>query len=202
MQIFGEAFEKRAQECGCSAYRGCEHRGDGGNRRGELIRMTKERRARAASEARQRVRTKRVVTARGLERGEIGVKVGDGFDAAEIIFQGKVLVGGVRVFVWKAEADEHAGNFEGVMHLRDEGNGAAFTNENGFFAKAFFERALGDLEDRRMERGDPRFAGAEDIEFALYGFRQEFANVFFYEFGDGVRILAGYEARGKFCVSF
>ena len=46
--------------------------------------------------------------------------MGDGFDAAEIIFQSEMLVGGMRVFVGKTETDEHAGNFEGVMHLRDE----------------------------------------------------------------------------------
>src|SRR5580704_5044723 len=155
----------------------------------------------AARETLQGVRTKRVATAPELERGEIGVKVGDGFDAAEIIFQGEMLVGGVRVFVGQPEADEHARNFEGVMHLRDERNGATFANKNGFFTETFFERALRDFEDRRMERSYPRFAGAENIEFALYGFRQEFADVLFNESGDGLRILIGNEARGKFGVS-
>jgi hypothetical protein len=34
-----------------------------------------------------------------LKGGEIAVQMGDGFDAAEIIFQGEMLVGSVRVFV-------------------------------------------------------------------------------------------------------
>ena len=97
--------------------------------------MTKQTRAGAANKASQGVRTKRFVTARGLEGGEIGVEMGDGFDAAEIVFEGEMFVGSVRVFVGQTEADEHAGNFESVMHLRDEGNGAAFTNENGFFER-------------------------------------------------------------------
>ena len=34
-----------------------------------------------------------------LKGGEIAVEMSDGFDAAEIIFQGEMLVGSVRVFV-------------------------------------------------------------------------------------------------------
>jgi hypothetical protein len=34
-----------------------------------------------------------------LQRGEVGVEVGYGFDAAEIVFQGEMLVRGVGVFV-------------------------------------------------------------------------------------------------------
>ena len=136
-----------------------------------------------------------------LGGGQVSVEVSDGFDAAEIIFQGDVFVGSVGVFIRQTKTDEHAGDFERVVHLRDEGDGAAFSNENGFFTETFFESALGDFEDRRVERGDPGLACAENIEFALYGFGQEFANVFFDEPGDRLRILAGNEARGKFCVS-
>ncbi len=38
-----------------------------------------------------------------LEGGEVLVEVGYGFDAAEIVFQGEVLVGGVGVFVGETE---------------------------------------------------------------------------------------------------
>ena len=34
-----------------------------------------------------------------LQGGEIGVEVSDGFDAAEVVFEGNVLIGGVRVLV-------------------------------------------------------------------------------------------------------
>jgi hypothetical protein len=45
-------------------------------------------------------RTKNTFGGTSLQRGEVGVEVGYGFDTAEIIFQGKMLVGGVGVFVW------------------------------------------------------------------------------------------------------
>ena len=47
-----------------------------------------------------------------LEIAEVGVEVGDGFDAAEVIFEGEVLVGGVGVFVGETEADEDAGDLD------------------------------------------------------------------------------------------
>ena len=80
-----------------------------------------------------------------LESGQVGVEVGYGFDAAEIIFQGQMFVGGVGVFVRQAEADQDAGHLEGVVHLGDEGNRAAFADEYGPLAEAFFQRALGCL---------------------------------------------------------
>jgi len=39
------------------------------------------------------------------ERGQVGVKMSDGLDAAEIILQGDVLVGSVGVFVRQTEAN-------------------------------------------------------------------------------------------------
>src|SRR5580693_1179153 len=113
-----------------------------------------------------------------------------------------MLVGSVRVFVRQAEADKHAGYFESVMHLRDERDGAAFANKDGFFSEAFFERALGDLKDGRMEGRYPRFTGAEHFEFALYGLRQEFPNVLFDELRGRVGILLGNQTSGKFREGF
>src|SRR5580704_4805711 len=95
----------------------------------------------------------------------------DGFDAAEIIFESEMFVGRVRVFVWEAEADEHAGNLERVMHLRDKGDRASFANESCFFPEAFFEGGLSDFENGRVKRRYPGLAGAEHFEFALYGLR-------------------------------
>ena len=160
MQIFGEAVEKNAQECGFGAFAGFEPCGDDGHERTEPIRMPKERRAEAANKARQRVRTKRFVTARGLECGEIGVKMGDGFDAAEIVFEGEMFVGSVRVFVGQTEADEHAGNFESVMHLRNEGYRATLTDEDRFSAEAFFQSGLRLQENRGLIGCHPRFSHA------------------------------------------
>src|SRR5580704_1894155 len=126
----------------------------------------------------------------------------DGFDAAEIIFESEMFVGSVRVFVGEAETDEHAGDFKGVMHLRNEGDRAAFANEGCFFSEAFFEGGLSDLKNGRVERSYPGFAGAEYFEFAFNGLGQKFANVFLYEFCDNVRILVGNEPRGEFCIGF
>ena len=45
-----------------------------------------------------------------LESRQIGVEVSDGFDAAEIIFEGDVFVGSVRIFIGQTETEKHAGN--------------------------------------------------------------------------------------------
>src|SRR5712692_10796141 len=132
-----------------------------------------------------------------LEGGQIGVEVGDGFDAAEIILKGDVLVRGVSIFVGEAEAEQNTGNLEGVMHLRDERNRAAFANENGFFAEAFFQGGLGFQENRGMIRSNTEFSGAQDFKFAMNGFRQQLSNVLLDKPGDFVRILMGNEPSGE-----
>ena len=134
----------------------------------------------------------------GLERGKAGIKVSDSLDSPEIIFESYVFVGSVRVFVGQAETQEYAGNFERVMHLRDERDGAAFANEHGFFSEAFLESALSNFKDWRVERGDPRFTSAEQVKLEFDGLWQKFANVFFDEHSNFLRILIGNEARGKF----
>jgi len=126
--------------------------------------------------------------------------MGDGFYAAEIIFQIEMLVGCVSVFIGQAEADENTRDFERVVHLSDEGDGTAFANEDRFFLETFLESSLGALKDGGVVRSGPRFASTENFEFAVHGFGQKFANLFFDELGDALRILAGDQARGKFCV--
>src|SRR5258707_8486069 len=101
-----------------------------------------------------------------LEGGQVLIEVGYGLDAAEIVLQIEMFVGGVGVFVGKAEAHEYAGDFKGVVHLGDEGNGAAFADEDGFFLKALFESGLGALEKGCMVRSGPGVAAAEDFAFA------------------------------------
>src|ERR1700676_5615781 len=128
--------------------------------------------------------------------------MGDGFNPAVIVFKRNVLVRSVRVFIRQAEADQHAGNLEGVMHLGDEGDGAALANEDGFFPESLFERTLRDRKDWRVERGYPRFAGAEHLELALDRLRQELANLFFDELRNGLRLLVGSGAGRKICVGF
>jgi hypothetical protein len=80
--------------------------------------------------------------------GELLVKKSDGLYSAEIIFKSDVLVGSVRVFVGQPETEKHAGNFKGVVHLSDEGNGAAFANKNRFAAESGFKRVNRFLKNR------------------------------------------------------
>ena len=40
----------------------------------------------------------------GLQGRQVGIKVGDGLDAAEIVFEGDVFVGGVGIFIGQPEA--------------------------------------------------------------------------------------------------
>ncbi len=72
-----------------------------------------------------------------------------------------MLVWGVGVFIGKAEADENTWHFEGVVHLGDEGDGTAFTNEHRFFAKTFLQSGLGHLENRSFVGRHPGFARAQ-----------------------------------------
>src|SRR5580704_13234354 len=113
-----------------------------------------------------------------------------------------MLIGGVGVFVGEAEADEDARNFEGVVHLGHEGNGAAFADENSFLAEAFFERGLSLRENRGVIRRGPRFTRAEHFEFAGYRFWKQHSDLFFNEFGNLVWILIRDQASGKFCEGF
>ena len=128
--------------------------------------------------------------------------MGDGFDAAEIIFQGQMLVGGVGVFVGQAEADQDAGNFEGVVHLGDEGNGAAFADEYGFLAETFFESGLSLRENAARDRARPTVCRCLALRISSYRFRQQLANLFFNELGNLVWILVRDQASGKFCERF
>jgi len=136
-----------------------------------------------------------------LESGQVLIEMRYGLDAAEIIFEKEMFVRGVSVFIGQTEADEHAGNLESVRHLSDEGDGAAFADEHRFFLEAFLQSGLGFLKNRRVVGSGPGLAGAEHFKFAMDGLRQEFANVFFDEFGDALGVLSGNQAGREFCVS-
>ena len=71
------------------------------------------------------------------ERRKICVEVRDGFNSAKIIFERDVFIGCVSVFVRQSKSDQNTGNFESIMHLRNERNRAAFANENSLFPKRF-----------------------------------------------------------------
>ena len=124
--------------------------------------------------------------------------MGDGFDAAEIVFEGNVLVGSVGVFVGEAEADQDAWDLKSVVHLRNEGDGTALTDEHGLPAKALLQSVLCLLENRIVVGSDPRLSGAQDFELAMDRFGKKLSNVFLDEFGDLLRVLIGDEARGEF----
>ena len=88
-------------------------------------------------------------------------------DPAVVVFEREVFVGRVRVFIRQTEADQNAGNLERIVHLRDEGNGAAFAYKYGLLAKSLLQCGLGDVENRRVISGNPRFARAQHFEFAM-----------------------------------
>jgi len=128
--------------------------------------------------------------------------MGDCLDAAEVILQGEVFVRGVSVLVGQAEADEDAGYIERVVHLGDEWDGAAFSNKDGFFAKAFLQCSLRFAEDRSVIGSNPGFAGTQDFELADYGFGKQFSDVLLDELRDLLRILIGNQACGEFRPGF
>src|SRR5881394_24457 len=99
----------------------------------------------------------------------------------------------------QAEADQHAGHFEGVIHLGDEGNRAAFADEHGLLAEAFFQCGLRLLENRIVIRSSPRFSRAQEFKFAVNRFGQPLSNVLLDELRDLLWILIRDEARGEFC---
>src|SRR5437879_9256320 len=73
----------------------------------------------------------------------------------------------MRVLSRQTEADQHAGNFKRVVHLRDERDGPAFANEHGLLAETFLQSGDCLLEDRRMKRGGPGLAHAQHFELQL-----------------------------------
>src|ERR1700691_3219280 len=71
-----------------------------------------------------------------LQRGELLVEQSNRLDPAKIILQRQVFVRRVRVFVRQTEAQQHAGNLERVVHLRDERNRPALADEHRFFPES------------------------------------------------------------------
>jgi len=49
-----------------------------------------------------------------------------------------MLVGRVRILIRQAKPNQYARHFECVVHLRDERDRTAFTNEDGFLSESFF----------------------------------------------------------------
>src|ERR1700730_4101691 len=115
---------------------------------------------------------------------EIRVEVRDGFDSPEIIFERYVFIGRMSIFVRQSKSNQNAGHFERVMHLRNEGNGTAFANENSFFPKTSFQSALRLLKNWRLKGSRPRFPGAQNLKFASDRTGQQRADLFFDQLGN------------------
>jgi len=93
------------------------------------------------------------------------------FDAAEIIFEGDVLVRRGR----SHRADPSRADAEllkVVMHLRDERNRARPRMKNGFLPKPFFQ--AGWLQKIGRDTGRPRFSGAKTSKLQMHGLRRSF----------------------------
>ena len=93
-----------------------------------------------------------------LQFSQSFVKLRDGLDPAEIIFERDVFVRRVRVFIRQTEAQQDARHLERVMHLRDERNRSALADEDGALAESLLQRVVRDFKERVRVRRDPRFA--------------------------------------------
>ncbi len=128
--------------------------------------------------------------------------MGYGFNAAEVVLQGNVLIGGVGIFIGQAEAHQDARHFKRVVHLGYEGDGTSLADENSLLAKSLFQCRLSLLENGIVVRSDPWFSGAQNFKFTTDGLGQELSNVLFHELSDFAGILVGYEARREFREGF
>src|ERR1700730_11699255 len=94
----------------------------------------------------------------------------DRLDPAEIIFQIKMLIRSMRVFVRQSASNENARNLEWLMHLCDQRNRSAFANEDRFLAESLFQRCLRLREYRRVERSNPRLSRTQNFKLHLHCF--------------------------------
>src|SRR5208282_4974645 len=136
--------------------------------------------------------------ARKLRRSQALVEDRDGLDSTEIIFERDVLIGRVSILVGESEAHQDTRDLERIVHLRNEWNRATLADERRLPAEARFESLNRFLEDGMRIRRHPRFAGAEHLELAGHGFRQQLSNVTLDEFRDFRGVLIRHEPRGKF----
>lgn len=113
-----------------------------------------------------------------------------------------MFIGCMGVLIGQTKADEDARNVESVVHLSDEGDGAALADEHGFLAEAILEGRLGNVKNGVVISSHPGFTGAEEFKFASDGFGQELANVFFHQLGYFLGLLIRNQAGGEFCISF
>src|SRR5579859_1174392 len=73
-------------------------------------------------------------------RSELFKEADDRFNPAVEVRDVELLVGGVEVVVGQAEAHHDAGNFEHVLKIGDDGNGAAGADENCIFFEDLVQR--------------------------------------------------------------
>src|SRR5258708_16627850 len=136
------------------------------------------------------------------EFGKPLIKLGDGADPTEIILERQMLIGSMGIFVRQTKSHQHARDFEGVVHLGNKGDGAAFPNEHGLFSEALLKGFQSGLEDRmRVGRG-PGLSLAQDLKFAGDCLGEQMPDVFFHKLGDLVGVLVGHKARRKLRTSF
>ena len=79
-------------------------------------------------------------------------------DAAVEVAEVELLVGGVRVFVGQADAEEHGRRAELLLERRDDRNRSAFPAEHRRLAEALLDGAAGRLDERIVVLGQPRLA--------------------------------------------
>ena len=110
----------------------------------------------------------------------------------------ELFVGSVQVVVGQAEAHHHAGNFQHVLEIGDDGNRAAGADEDRIFLKDLVQRLGRGLDERIVGAHHARRAFAEDLDVGLDALGRELLHELGVFLEDVVRVLIGHQAHGDF----
>src|SRR5689334_19930918 len=79
----------------------------------------------------------------------------------------ELFVGSVQVVIGQAEAHHHAGDFEHVLEIGHDGNGAAGADEDRIFFEDFMQRLGRGLNERIVGAHHARRSLAEDLDIGF-----------------------------------
>src|SRR5208337_3133270 len=121
----------------------------------------------------------------------------DGFDAVVEVGDVELLVGGVEVVVGKAEAHHHAGNFQDVLKVGDDGNGAAAADEDRIFLEGVVQGFRGGLDVGVISADDSGGTLAVNFDCGFDAFGRQLLHIRGVSLQDVIGILIGDEAHGN-----
>src|SRR5271165_137884 len=122
----------------------------------------------------------------------------DGFDAVVEVGDVELLVGGVEVVVGEAEAHHHAGNFQHVLKVGDDGNRAAAANEDRIFLEGVVQGFGGGFDVGIVGADHGGRTLAPDFDGGFDALGRELLHKGRVLFQDVIGILVGDEAHGNF----